>query len=338
MTGCRWVASDQPRMLRNRHGDECPMREWHPPLTWDCAGCQPCGQLHCVVCGREHVDQLTCPECVGDVRDDLADIVRLSGRPLIATALTRQQTSEAAHLLGPTSDPFQRRQRMRHGMIPDVHDVVDEAHPLWVLGTWDLLVSEHYDHDARTERVTIPDAAGYLARNLTSLAQDGDFPFPELAKELRTCRGHLEDVTAEGERVDKGAPCLTCGRLLERQINETTGRAWYRCARCNDDLTDSEYLMAQKDERLWTAHLLTADDMATRTDVPASTIRRWANVRRINGEDHPPLFRSVGRNGQGRKVYRVVDVEAVRDTGGDVRGRAAHIEAMAGIVSNEGAV
>jgi hypothetical protein len=56
-----------------------------PPRTGtgDCPaagrGCAPCTAPHCLICGREHatLDQPdTCPECIGKIRDDLAELGR----------------------------------------------------------------------------------------------------------------------------------------------------------------------------------------------------------------------------------------------------------------------
>lgn len=340
---CYNAGKHQPRMVRDRHGAECPPpEEWHPPLVLDCAGCQPCTKPHCFV--QWHGDkgncqthaETVCPACLGKVREHLGEIVRLSGTPLFEETLAKGANSEAAHLHGPSADPVQWRQRGDYGhrYQAGVTHMMGELHPLWVLGTWDLLATEHLGHK-RTQRAGIRSSAAYLDLNLNYLAADVEFDFPVLAQEVADCRNHLERVLHDGEQRERGAPCLTCSRRLERHVDDR-GRIRYRCDRCNVDVTDAEYLLAQKDERLRKAELLAAEDMAIRTGVPAPTIRRWANVRRIDGVEFGPLFRSVGRNGQGRKVYRVADVERVRNNGGDTRGSVGGGE-DAGTVSNEGA-
>lgn len=210
VTSCRFVATDQPRMLRT-HVRDCNAS--------GCEGCMPCQERHCTTCGRRHIDGLRCASCVGDVRQDISQIVALTDR-MLPEAMYRGVNSEAAHLEGPTADPNAWRQRRRYGYRDVVEtkpngdrfrpDVIGEDHPLWVLGTWDLLVTEHYGHH-RTQRVTVATAAAYLKANLTELAQDADFPFEELAREVRECRGHLEDVLRDGERDERGGLCPMCG-------------------------------------------------------------------------------------------------------------------------------
>jgi hypothetical protein len=134
----------------------------------------------------------------------------------------------------------------------------DERHPLWVLGTWDMLITEHLGH-TRTARVTVSGAAAYLAANLTDLARDADFGFGELAREVRECRAHVEEVLAVADHVERGAPCPVChaserkARPLEREFGDTTtdeegnpdhsgdswvcpnrecGQAWTQACRC----------------------------------------------------------------------------------------------------------
>ncbi len=213
MTSCRFIATDQPRMLRT-HVRDCNAS--------GCEGCVPCKDAHCRHCGRVHVESgaLTCPGCVGDVRGDISQIVALHAKTL-TEAVHRGINSEAAHLYGPTADPSAWRQRRRYGYRDVVEtkpdgtrfrpDVIGEDHELWVLGTWDLLVTEHLDHH-RTQRVTVKTAADYLRANLSDLAQDREFPFAELAREVSACRGHLEDVLRDGERDEQGGLCPMCGK------------------------------------------------------------------------------------------------------------------------------
>lgn len=339
---CYHVASDQPRMIRDRHAD-CPPPppEWHPPLVLTCAGCQPCERPHCLL--QWHGDrgecqthaESVCPSCLGKVREHLDEIVRLAGLPLLEQVLAKgSANTEAADLLGPTAEPAQWRQRGDHGHRYEPDSRIGELHPLWVLGTWDLLVTEHLGHK-RTQRAGVRSSAAYIGLNLAFLAADMEFDFPVLADELADCRAHLERVLHDGEQREKAAPCLKCGKAIQRSVDDK-GRVTYRCKGCRAETNDAGYLMAQRADRLAKAEMLTADDMATRTNVPASTIRRWGNARHINGVDYAPLFRSPGRNGQGRKVYRVADVERVRDSGGDTRGSNTNAGASA-IVSNEGA-
>jgi hypothetical protein len=329
---CYWIGADQPRMIRGRHDEGCDSEA--------CAGCQPCTLDHCLLqwhgergdCETHAVS--VCPSCLSTTRDHLAEIRRLASIPLVAEALTRGAQSEAADLLGPAANPKAWRQRGDYGHRYEPDSRVGEQHPLWVLGWFDMIVTEHQGH-GRTQRITIASAADYLGRNLHHLAADIEFDFADMAETLADCRQHLERVMHDGEQIDRGAPCLTCGKRVVR-LTTDDGRITYRCERCRQDISDSGYLFAQKAERMKSAVSLAVDDMATRTGVPEGTIRRWANKRDIEGVEYPALFYSCGRNGMGRKVYRVEDVERIRDSGGDTRGPRS-VEAQADTVSSEGA-
>lgn len=293
---CRFVATDQPRAIKSRHADDCPERAWHAPLAWaDCQGCDPCPLRHCGTCGHRHVDRLTCPTCVGEAREHLA-FIRASDDSLLTEATHKGVDSEAADLHGAAARPEAWRQRRRHGFTPHADDVVGETHPLWVLGTWDLLIAEHYGH-RRTGRLTIDSAAGYLASNLSDLAQDDDFAFEDLARDLRICASHLEAVLHDGEQVDTGAPCMTCGAPLERTWGLLAAADGWRCPRCRTESTESQYRFAVMHLHREEAEWLTDRDMELRTGVKAGTVREWARRGHVDK-----------RHDSGRVVFRVAQV------------------------------
>lgn len=321
MSTCRWIASDRPRILPNRHEDDCP---------GECAGCLECTELHCFVQWHgergdcETHAETVCPKCVAKVREHLEEIVRLSGLPLVGEVLTKGANSEAADLLGPAADPKQWRQRSDYGHIFEPDSRLGwHLHPAAVLGWFDMLVTEHLGHK-RTGRATVERAADYLGRNLHFLAADREFDFPDLAEALADCRVHVERVLHDGEQVETGAPCLNCEdvRLVRTRGD---GEDQWTCPRCKRRSTDGQYRFAIKAEFIDRSPELNADDMATRIGVASSTIRRWSHVLRtqVKGEDpieHPPILKSVGVV-NGRKVYLVTDAEAIRDSGGDQRRR-----------------
>lgn len=327
---CYYRGKHEPRALRGRHDDGCVEAAWHAPLVWvDCDGCTPCWLNHCANCGMTHVDDLVCHGCIGDVREDLHAIVKLSA-DLPAEAESRGVQSEAFHLAGPVANPAAWRQRGQYGHKYPSDARLGEDHPLWVLGTWDMLVTELLGH-TRTGRIGIDSAADYLDRNLTDLAQNPDFGFQDLGRELSHCRSHLDLSLHDGEQIEKRAPCLTCKRPLV--LDKVGERVRYRCTKCRRDLTENEYRLAVRAAHVAHADRLCIDDMADRLSIKASTLRRWANVVRVQRPgskpiEHPPLIRSCGADTSGRKVYRVADVEAVRDAGGDRR--------RSGIVSTDG--
>lgn len=338
---CRWNGSDKPRTITGRHGYDCAGDE--------CPGCQPCTEPHCRVCGRTHADG-TCAECMAATRETLHEIARMCDA-LPEEVESRGIEGEAMMLLGPAADPEARghleasvlagrvdRDALETSHLKGCEDptctgCAGELHPLFVLGSWDAVWRDALEHDEPTGRITIADAVDYLDRTMTYMGGYEHVPFEDFARDLRACRAHLEAVLHDGEQVEHGAPCLTCKRPVTRTTSDD-GKVTFTCEPCRRTLTDNEYRLTVRSAHLAHADRLTADDLAIRISVPASSIRRWASSLRIQrrGEEpveHPPLLRSCGRDGRGRKVYRVDDALTIRDAGGDRRRSA--------IVSNEGA-
>lgn len=381
---CRSAGRTKPRVIKDRHRDDC--------TNETCKGCAPCTAPHCQVCGWRHLDNnhpRSCSHCVGEVRDDITEIVTLARPRVIETgtyptlteAVSRGINSAAAFLAGPTAHPadwYRRRRWVTYGglctcnpVCPDDTDPIgpachdcstttpakhpscswiigprcpaivawldanrDENHPLWVLGLWDYETAAHYQH-TREHPVDMDDSARYLTGHLTNLAQDEDFDFPGMAHQLRSCRTFLEDVLHAGERVEKGAPCWVCndGTLVVKQHAEMTnpqgkiikdpdGRPmiddYWECPTCGNTWDIDVYDRLVKTSRIPHATELNTTDMAIRLNLPESTIRRWAGKTRTqrDGEpavEHPPRLRSCGRGTDGRKLYRVVDVQALAD-------------------------
>lgn len=307
MRSCRYAGPDQPRMLRT-HTRDC--------IASGCPGCEPCPERHCALCGIEHVtvegrgtDEV-CAACIGAIREDLRLIVGLSER-LLDEALHRGVTSEAASLAGPSIDTpagieawGNRRMSMILGRIPHIEQ--DERHPLWVTGSWETIAREHLEQPVPDEqRITIAAAAGYLGRQLHVLAHDPGYPTDEMARELRICRGHLEDVLRDGEQVETGVKCPPCGRArLVKSYGASVEEDRWSCPRCGQWWTDAEYREKVTGVYVGVAPALTDRDMETRTRVPAATVRQWATRGKV---------RRRGRSDDGRVLYDVGDVLACRD-------------------------
>lgn len=205
----------------------------------------------------------------------------------------------------------------------------DEPHPTWVVGTWEMKTRDHL-HQPSNDTPTLTEARDYLNGHLTRLAHDPDFPFEDLGRDLEQCRQHLESVLHAGEQIEKGAPCQRCKRPVLRTTSDN-GQVTYRCDHCHHDLSEREYRMAVRSDHIKNADRLNTTDMSERTGVEESTIRRWANQRTTQrkGEKpvtHQPLLRSCGVDGKNRKVYRVREIERIRDTGGDHRGQKTPTE------------
>lgn len=218
------------------------------------------------------------------------------------------------------------RRRTGRATCPDLlawlDQADDERHPLWVLGSWDMLVAEHFGH-TRTMRVTVDSAAAYLGANLTDLARHEDFAFDELAREIDDCATHVEDVLSVGTYVQRGAPCPACrdagrkAKPLERQYHEgvTDDRDEWTCPICDATFTLDEYSKRVYVDYLGEADRLTAQQMLAQYRVPEGTLRRWANGwTDSRGRWHEPIVRKRGYDGQRRQLYDVSDVQAARAT------------------------
>lgn len=202
-----------------------------------------------------------------------------------------------------------------------VDNADDERHPLWVLGSWDMLVAEHLGHK-RTLRVTVPTAAAYLDSNLTDLARYEDFAFDELAREVRSCLVHVEDALALTPHVTKGAPCPVCYREgrpakpLERTYapgrTDDSHDEW-ACPRdeCGQTWTAEEYDKYVAREHRNRATVLPESDIVERFRIKPTRLRQWATRGHVTRR---------GRTEDGRTLYDVADVERMREAEGDTNG------------------
>lgn len=324
MSNCRWISSDRPRILPNRHEDGC---------VDECQGCVECTRPHCLVqwhgergdC-ETHAESV-CPSCLAKVREHLTEIVRLSGMPLLEQVLrTGDSDTEAADLLGPVANPQQWRQRSDYGHIyePDAR-AGWHMHPEGVLGWFDMIVTSHLGH-TRTQRITIASAATYLDSNLHFLAADVEFAFADMGGAFESCRRHLELVLHEGEQVETGAPCMKCEKPMLRVFG---GRElpWshrdgskplaaddcWACAKCREWRSEKDYRLNVADQHRSEAEWLPAPDMIERAEIagcePLSrgSLTGWASKGLV-------AKRTTG----GRVVYRVSDVlERLAVTGDD---------------------
>lgn len=230
MKPCRFVATNQPRIIDN-DGTPCP----HP---------------HCRVCGYRHTndDQPTCPTCVGNTRDNITTIENLYDR-LPDETIHRGINSEAANLEGPNADPeawswHKISARQGHITHPTLTEDDDILGPLWILGTWTMLVRELLDQPT-VLKVTVANAGKYLRARLTDLAQNPDLAYEELAKDIRKCRAHLEAILHAQPMGDRaGVGCFDCGDDLERKLTDTGFEDVRTCRGCRRRYTIAEYNVA----------------------------------------------------------------------------------------------
>lgn len=309
---CRWNGTGQPRTIGGRHDAEC---------TNDaCRGCQVCTEPHCRVCGRAHADG-TCPECLAEARDDLRSIGALCNS-LPEEVEHRGINGEAMTLLGPAADPEARghlEASILAGRVPsDYLDAADgEQHPLFVLGTWDMVWRDALEHGESDVRLTIITAVDYLDRQLTYMAGYEHAPFEDFARDLRKCRAHLESVLHDGEQVDTGAPCLNDGVRQVREYGTLAVADGWRCPKCKTFSTEAQYRLAVRAEHMAEAEWLTAPDCAEWLQEQANaesnileatpgTVRAWATKGNVGK-----------RRDAGRTLYRKSDVLAMA-TGGSM--------------------
>ena len=293
MTSCRFVSTTEPRVISGRHQEPCACDDRE-------MGCLPCDQQHCVVCSKEHA-KAACTGCLDAARSDLQAIGDLC-HGLPAEAVEKGVQSEAMMLLGPAADPEAWRNRAASALFGRVDDAYledcrDELHPTWVLGTWEQIWRDFLDHQTQAP-FTLAAGFAYLDMQIGYMSDQIDPAFDEFARELRACRGHLEDVLRDGIREERGAPCVQCQRPMVRTEDH------WECRKCHRRVTEAEYRFAVGTAYIAHSPSLTAADMSERTGVKASVIRVW-------GSRYPEIKR--GRNHLGITLYDVASVIAKRD-------------------------
>lgn len=254
---CRWSGADQPRVVIGRHDEDCTEN--------GCRGCLPCPENHCGRCYREHVgSDYTCPGCIADARDDLAEIGRLCAA-LPAEVVHRGINSEAMNLLGPVADPESIghvRASINVGRIDEGWlEVADnDHHPLLVLGTWWEAYAEALEH-TEPGRIVVRDATAYLNRHLHTIAQLADVPFADFAVGLSRCRRHLERVLKDDREPEyaEGVTCLTCGRTPQRRTMEQGEEDAWWCPGCRRHLSPHEFYLAAAEQARMSADTLRAE-------------------------------------------------------------------------------
>lgn len=306
MNDCRYAGHDQPRVLRDRHGDECE--------GGACRGCQPCTEPHCRVCGLTHTEG-ACAECVASTREDLHTIGAMCDA-LPVEVIHRGVESEAMTLLGPAADPEawgHVSASVKIGRLPEdyISEADGELHPLFALGTWDMCWRAELEHDEPAGRLELVDAVDYLDQQMTYMAGYEHAPFEDFARDLRRCRAHLEMTLHDGEQRETGAPCMQCdvplrkcwaGREMPWSTSERTALAasdGWACPRCRLWHTEDQYRFAVKHLHRAEAEWLTDRDMELRTNIKAGTVRSWAR-------EETALVRK--RRDSGRTLYSVDDV------------------------------
>lgn len=249
-TACRWVSTTQPRMLPGRHDDGCENET--------CRGCQPCLKPHCRVCGVEH--EVCCPGCRDEARTNLAEIQRMCAA-MPDEARRCGVNSQAMSILAPVADPeawgHHAASALAGRTIPldcDARDLDgvqawldradNETHPLWVLGTWEMVWRDALGHDS-DDVVTIPGAATYLDLQLTYMAGYEHVPFEDFARDIRNCETRLRQIIHDqndGDRANVG--CFDCRGDLERKLGPAGFEDHWTCRKCRRRYTQTDYNLA----------------------------------------------------------------------------------------------
>lgn len=217
MTTCRYDQAAEDYFI---DGQPCVTDDYGDP-TNHCTARRTCS-VHI------GADDLTCPRCIGRTRNDLRRIVDLSALTMVAAIEAATVDTEAANLAGPAAHPRAWAERRiasraflatyaelgritaeqylaaRTNMADD-----DSQHPYSVLGRWDMMIREDYDHPS-DQNVTVANAAAYLERQLPRIAQDPEQDFRLFAREIRDCVQHIEAVLSTKLRPERGAPCPDC--------------------------------------------------------------------------------------------------------------------------------
>lgn len=228
---CKFNGTDQPRVLDD--GEECPRR-------------------HCAVCGITHVDDahpVTCPRCVGHVRDDLDEIVDMHAR-LLTEAVHRGHSGdrEGQVLGGDAMVMLAMRWREQTGIASDgdhSHESdADPTPPLLTLATWEDAWRDHLGHET-TEKASVDAAAAYLGLMLTRMAQDYDLPFEDFARDVRAVESRMRSVLHDTNRGDPAnIGCFDCGHKIERRLTSKGFEDHWTCTHCRRTYTYAEYNFA----------------------------------------------------------------------------------------------
>lgn len=302
-TSCRWVATNEPRIISRRHLDPCQCDGEF--------GCLPCPETHCVVCGREHA-RAACAGCLGAARSDLQAIGELCSA-LPAEAVVKGVNSEAMMLTGPSANPEEWKRLMIaaafYGELDPAYlqDCRDELHPVWVLGTWEQVWRDYLQHHTGVA-FTLTAGWAYLDTQIGYMADQQEPPFDEFARDLRSCRAHLENVLRDGVREERGAPCVQCTRPMVKIPGEKGEADTWHCRRCWRSATEDQYRFAVGVAYRAHSDRLTAAELGEKIGVKPSIIRVWGSRG---------LVRKRGRDHNGITLYDVADAEARHELGGE---------------------
>jgi hypothetical protein len=200
---CRWDSDTADYYI---DGQPCRHDDYGDP-TRHCTTRRTCSQ---------HIGpkEQTCARCLGRTRIDIRQIVDRAAL-MLPEALITGINSEAANLAGPAANPEAwswRKVTAMQGRAWHLSQVEDDDdwHPYTVLVRWAWRITHEYGLPHEPDVWTITNAAAFLDQILGRVAQDDGQDFPQLAREMRKCRSHLEAVLRDSLSPQRGAPCPTC--------------------------------------------------------------------------------------------------------------------------------
>lgn len=158
--------------------------------------------------------ELTCARCLGRTRTNIRHIGQYAALLDSAALEAGRVDVEISMLAGPSCDPEAwswRKATARTGLTWHVSldEDDDETDPKRVLTTWAQMLSEDY-RLPRPERWDVSNAAAFLERILSRVAQDDGQDFPQLSREMRKCRDHLDAELRVRWFAERGVPCPSC--------------------------------------------------------------------------------------------------------------------------------
>jgi hypothetical protein len=193
----------------------------------------PCPQPHCILCQRRHLDTshpVTCPECIGEIRTDLHEIL-WSCRHLRWQAV---RGGSDGRLIAAAPIPGGDAMIMITRAGANYEDLIwhpkieaDHKHivvpPLLPLLGWEHQWRTYFDQHQRTATGRHPLTAviHYLADHLTAMAQAVDGPdWPGMARGIGDLRRQLEAVLHDEQAGEHGVSCFECGDTLVRRFGK----------------------------------------------------------------------------------------------------------------------
>lgn len=310
---------------------------------------------------------------LGDAREDLATIVTLTGHLLDQAihgghdghldAAAEIPGREAMIMLGPAANyeawahQTTTRIRVEHAQATREHRKVrvvwlddleaDLDPPTLVLTAWEDMWREHlatFD-TTRVQVRSLTRSAAYLNQHMTRMSTLTRPSFDNFTTDLHQLRARLETVLHDGERDEKGAPCVHCRTILVRRTDPPAPaparycrghdgicrwpdradcclpdrgglRDMWDCPRCNRSYNAAEYWNAVAAGYRANAPALTAGDMAAQLGITAGTLRVWA---------HRGKVRRRGRDLAGRVLYDVADTRHAATTAASPNGETTVI-------------